>query len=342
MFEQLSTKTGMVFVVACLCASVAQAQVQIKDLDINPAPAPAPASAPTVAPSTEVDLGQEIGSTAAPKSSVSVGRTSVNSAKFNAAKSVDQPTITTGATVAAKSGGARNVERAVFDRQPIRVSLPVGKERLITLPGPAALHVPDDIEAVARIESIDKTLYITALVPFAPIRIVAELIDGGRQIPIDISATAGALAVTPEFQIFLGDSVNATASKAAEQGSTEPAADMVELTRFASRMLYAPRRLAQASSAIQQVQLAKTTVPNLLRGALVDTAALGQWRSGDLYVTALRVTNKSSKSLEITLEDFRGRWLAATAQHGLIGPAGSDTDTTAVYLICDRAFESCL
>ncbi|MFN3493249.1 MAG: TIGR03749 family integrating conjugative element protein, partial [Hydrogenophaga sp.] len=57
------------------------------------------------------------------------------------------------------------VERAVFDRHPVRVALPVERERLITLPAPAALHVPHDLDAVARIETIDRTIYVTALVP---------------------------------------------------------------------------------------------------------------------------------------------------------------------------------
>jgi hypothetical protein len=61
-----------------------------------------------------------------------------------------------------------------------------------------------------------------------------------------------------------------------------------------------------------------------------------------LYVTAVRVTNKSAQPFELPLEHLRGRWLSVTAQHGRIGPAGSETDTTALYLICDRAFDACL
>jgi integrating conjugative element protein (TIGR03749 family) len=117
---------------------------------------------------------------------------------------------------------------------------------------------------------------------------------------------------------------------------------MVELTRYAARMLYAPKRLALPKDNITQVQLTLRPVPGLIRGALVQTVPLAQWRSGDLYVTAVRVTNQSTRALEIVLEDLRGRWIAATAQHGRIGPAGSELDTTALYLICDRAFEACL
>jgi integrating conjugative element protein (TIGR03749 family) len=236
------------------------------------------------------------------------------------------------------------IERAVFARQPVRVGLPVMRERLITLPGPAALHVPADIEAVARIEAIDRTIYVTALVPFAPIRIVAELIEGGQQIPLDLVANNQTHAASAELEVFLDKTPSRTAAATTQGPAAEgpPAADMVELTRFASRMLYAPRRLATARQGIQQVRVSTKPVPGLVRGGLVEAVPLGQWRSAGLYVTAVRVTNKSAMPFELPLEHLRGRWIAVTAQHGRIGPAGSETDTTALYLVCDRAFEACL
>jgi integrating conjugative element protein (TIGR03749 family) len=236
------------------------------------------------------------------------------------------------------------VERAVFARLPVRVGLPVKRERLITLPGPAALHVPGDIETVARIETIDRTIYVTALVPFAPIRIVAEMIEGGQQIPLDLVANAQTSGASAELEVFLDKTPARSSGASAASAATEgmPAADMVELTRFASRMLYAPRRLATSRPGIQQVQVATKPVPGLVRGGLVEAVPLGQWRSSGLYVTAVRVTNKSTQPFELPLEHLRGRWLAVTAQHGRIGAAGSETDTTALYLICDRAFDACL
>ena len=236
------------------------------------------------------------------------------------------------------------IERAVFARLPVRVGLPVLRERLITLPGPAALHVPADIETVARIETIDRTIYVTALVPFAPIRIVAELIEGGQQIPLDLVANTQTGAASAELEVFLDKSPTRSAASPSQGSPNEgpPAADMVELTRYASRMLYAPRRLATARTGIQQVQVSTKPVAGLVRGGLVEAVPLGQWRSAGLYVTAVRVTNKASQPFELPLEHLRGRWIAVTAQHGRIGPAGSETDTTALYLVCDRAFDACL
>jgi integrating conjugative element protein (TIGR03749 family) len=242
------------------------------------------------------------------------------------------------------------VERAVFDRAPVTVPLPVGIERLITLPAPAALHVPSDMARVARLEAIDRTIYATALAPFTPIRIVAELIDTGQQIPIDLVANDGTASARAELEVFAVDGGGAPAASApagesaasADAGPGKPALDMVELTRYAARQLYAPRRLAATQPGIEQVDVSAAAAPGLIRGLDVDAVPVGQWRAGQLYVTAVRVTNRSRYAAELPLEDIRGRWLAATAQHGRIGPAGSETDTTAVYLVCERAFEACL
>lgn len=243
-------------------------------------------------------------------------------------------------------------ERTVFAREPVRVNLTVGQERLVTLPADALLHAPSDIAHVARLESIGGTLYVTALVPFTPIRIIAELVDSGQQIPLDLVAvksekspvSKGELQVSvvepstvPNPSHRAGDGRTGTVSTA-----ESVAVDMVQLTRHASRQLYAPRRLANATPGVTQVAVPQQPISSLLRGAHVEVVPVGQWKGGALYVTAVRITNLSRYALELPLEALRGRWISATAQHGRIGPAGSDTDTTAVYLVCERSFESCL
>ena len=304
-----------------------------------------------------VDLGQNL---SGDNSGASVSPTAVQAPRGTAARAALSAQGTGKSTVAARTRRPPptaaqlrvGVERAVCERQPVAVPLPVGRERLITLPAPAALHVPTDMARVARIETIDRTIYATALVPFTPIRIVAELIDSGQQIPMDLVAgesTAGAVAELEVFVVEPGGAATPAAATApgapaaAEEKAAEPVAvDMVELTRHAARQLYAPRRLAWTPPGVQQVDLNTAAIPGLIRGVTVDTVPVGQWRSGQLYVTAIRVTNRSSRAIEVPLEDIRGRWLAATAQHGRLGPAGSETDTTAVYLVCDRAFTACL
>lgn len=245
--------------------------------------------------------------------------------------------------------GGAGIERAVFRREPVRVTLPVGQERLITLPATAALHVPTDIEQVARIEVIDRTMYVTALVPFSALRIVAELIDTGQQVPMDwVAHPATTTSAVTELEVSVVEprrtaAAESDAASAGSEAESAPAApDMVQLTRHAARQLYAPRRLAGPTPGVTQVAVPLAPVPGLIRGVDAELVPLGQWRAGPLYVTAVRLTNRGRSPLELPLEQVRGRWIAATVQHGRVGPAGTETDTTAIYLVCDRSFEACL
>lgn len=358
----------MLATIACssifLATGAARAQ-EVKTLSLSGVPPDmiqegAPPSAPMSTQATpsssfaaqNVDLGEKpAGSSAA----AAAGANAAPQAARVAASAAQS------AARAGRVGGVRRVtapnasmgtERAVFSREPIRVTLQVGRERLITLPAPAALHVPIDMESVARLEIIDRTIYAKALVPFAPLRVVAELVDTGQQVPLDLVASADAVS-TAELEVSVSQPQGAASAAAAmaatgasyartDPDGESPAADMVQLTRYAARMLYAPRRLASGSVNVHQVALQATPVTGLLRGVDVDAMPLGQWKSGALYVTAVRVTNRGARAVELPLESLRGRWLAATAQHGRVGARGTDTDTTAIYLICDRSFEACL
>lgn len=339
-----------------LAAAPALAQ-QVQSVSIDAVPpdlieADAPGTTP-IQPLQPVDLGQDLGASASVQGAGAAPAPSLGTA----ARAAQAARPAAGASrtrrpPASQAQARAGVERAVFERQPVRVPLPVGHERLITLPAPAALHVPTDMASVARIEVIDRTIYATALVPFTPIRIVAELIDSGQQIPMDLVADAGTASARAELEVFVVEPGRAAAQTAqAAAGAAEasgdaapaeqPAVDMIELTRHAARQLYAPRRLAWATPGVQQMDVVTAPIEGLIRGVNVEAAPLGQWRAGRLYVTAVRITNRSRQPLELPLEDVRGQWLAATAQHGRIGPAGSDTDTTAIYLVCDRAFDAC-
>lgn len=303
--------------------------------------------------SSEVDLGQNFAPESA-GSSVSAAPRSLGVASRAAAGAERQIRRTRRPPPTAAQLRA-GVERAVFDRAPVPVPLPVNVERLITLPAPAALHVPADMAQVARLEVIDRTIYATALKPFTTIRIVAELIDSGQQIPMDLVANDSTSSARAELEVFTvetglpgkaGAPATVTTTVGGDGGAeTEkpaPAVDMVELTRHASRQLFAPRRLAWATPGVQQVEVDTRPVPGLMRGELVDTVPLGQWRAGQLHVTAVRVTNRSRHAIELPLDQMRGRWISVTAQHGRIGPAGSEDDTTAVYMVCDRSFAACI
>ena len=211
------------------CATGAWAQeVSVATLQNVPADMIEPAPG---AQGATIDLGQSLSPPGSPGTGAGAA-TGAASRAASAARSSDTKAMRTRRPPATAASARAGIERAVFERQPIAVPLPVGRERLITLPAPAALHVPSDMARVARIEIIDRTIYATALVPFTPIRIVAELIDTGQQLPMDIVADKSTADAQAELEVFVVDPANPRAAKAgaaaddsSDAAPEQPAAD---------------------------------------------------------------------------------------------------------------------
>ena len=247
-------------------------------------------------------------------------------------------------------------ERIVFRQAPVRLVLPVNRERLVSFPGTVALHTPEGFESLVRVTVIERTAYLTALTPFGSLRVVAEDLATGRQIPLDLVADARAKVSMSPAEVFVagvgaaapgsvsGESPSATAGGRATARAEPPAPpplDMVGLTRYAAQQLYAPTRLIPSVAGVRQMPLATTPVADLYRGWGLETTPIGAWRSGQLYVTAVRFSNLRQQPLDLDLQELRGQWLGATAQHLRLLSAGSDWATTTVYLVCDRPFDAC-
>jgi integrating conjugative element protein (TIGR03749 family) len=257
--------------------------------------------------------------------------------------------------MAAGSSDGLDSEHVVYRRAPVRIELPVGRERIVTFPSTVALRTPEGFDALVRSQIIERTAYVTALAPFASLRVVAEDLETGRQIPIDLVAGAktdaqagsGAQASAPLRPLDvvvpgLPSDSGATDGAASADGRSEAATlDMVALTRYAVQSLYAPRRLVPATAGVRPLPVATVPVEGLYRGGRIETTPIGAWRSGSLYLTAVRATNRSERAQDLDLQELRGHWLAATAQHTRLLGAGSDSDTTTLYLVCDRPFEAC-
>jgi integrating conjugative element protein (TIGR03749 family) len=247
-------------------------------------------------------------------------------------------------------------ERLVYQRVPLKVGLVVNRERLIGFPAIVALRAPEGFEALAQTQIIDRTVYIKALAPFNAIRVIAEEIHSGRKIPIDLTAEdvkATSAAQPKPLEVVVvgtnttgpqpGQTVPAPDNRPTAAREAAPAAlDMVALTRHAAQSLYAPTRLAPQSPGIAQVSVSATPVQGLYRGWRIETTPIGSWRSGQLTVTAVRFRNRAANAQDLDLQEIRGSWLAATAQHQRLLGADTPWDTTVVYLVCDKPnFEAC-
>jgi integrating conjugative element protein (TIGR03749 family) len=231
------------------------------------------------------------------------------------------------------------IERIEWDKIPIRLDLKVGQERWVHFPGSVKVGLPASLQPLLRTQSVNGTVYFLANAPFDATRIMLRTLDGGPLYLFDVSASEAGGESYP-LQLFV---------KAADESGEDPAASSialnaptvdysyVALTRFAAQQLYAPARLLRDLPGIVRVPVNRDPV-SLLRGGIVDATPLVAWRAGGLYVTAVKLTNRTAQPQTLDPRNLRGTWLTATFQHNRLLAAGSEADTTAVYLISARPF----
>lgn len=231
-------------------------------------------------------------------------------------------------------------ERIEWNKTPIQIDLKVGHERLVHLPGAVKVGVPASLQQLLRTQSVNGTVYLLASAPFDATRVMAQSIDGGQMFLFDVSASQESGQTHP-VQVYVktnGESHAETMDSSIVSHDATAQYGYVALTRFAAQQLYAPPRLIEDRPGIVRVPVAREPV-SLLRGGAVDAAPLVAWRAGALYVTAVKLTNRTDQPQTLDPRNLRGTWLTATFQHNRLLAAGNEADTTAVYLISARPFE---
>ena len=229
-------------------------------------------------------------------------------------------------------------ERVQWQKAPIAVALSVGNERMVHFRSPVSVGIPAALRSLLRTQTVNGTVYWMAKAPFGRTRLMVREIDGGQTYLIDLSADTQAKP-SAAMVVFVEE------TSEPEKRSTEVGEGArhgyVSLTRYASQQLYAPLRLLPSVTGIVRVPVQRQSVP-LVRGSRITAKPLVAWRAGHLYVTAVKLTNRTSKGQTLDPRTLRGAWLSAAFQHARLLPAGSDADTTAVYLVSARPFSESL
>jgi integrating conjugative element protein (TIGR03749 family) len=229
------------------------------------------------------------------------------------------------------------LERIEWKKAPIRLELAVGQEQRIEFPAAVKVGVPASVQGVLRTQSINGMVYLLAHTSFGSNRIMVRELDSGRIYLFDITATEDGGSGHP-IQIYVSgeqgsEKDQATGGLVPEQDRP----DFVQLTRFAAQQLYAPARLVKDQPSIVRVPVSRDPV-ELYHGGAVEGVPLVAWRTKGLYVTAVKLTNRTEQVLTLDPRNIRGTWLTATFQHHRLFPKGDEADTTAVYLISARPF----
>jgi integrating conjugative element protein (TIGR03749 family) len=230
-------------------------------------------------------------------------------------------------------------EHVVWDKNPIKVTLPVGQERRIDFPVPGNIELPASIVAASKPVQLreDGSAYWTANEPFKAAR-VRYITNTGYSYFLDVEAVKDG---PTHPLIIVDDRVKGNDSDAASPAHAVADYDFVDLARFASQSVYGPERLIKLLPGVMRVSV-KKGARQLYRGGQLIMEPLASWKSASIpsqYVTAVRVSSNSLDDVTLDPRRLRGEWLAAVPQHTVVQAAGSDGDTTTWYLMSAMPFD---
>ena len=244
---------------------------------------------------------------------------------------------------------ASNVpERVVWNKAPIAIPLVVGEERLVHFPDSVSIGLPQSLTPLLRSQSINGTLYLLARQAFESTRVMVRSETDGPIYVLDISATPGGVdsGSLPDVQVLLQASQKPPQDLSEDAGADQSTSDKqsqplgyAALTRYAAQQLYAPTRLIPQQPGVVAIPVNPDPV-NLVVGGKIEAVPVAAWKAGLRYVTAVKLINRTQSPVVLDPRELRGSWLAATFQHNRLLPAGSEADTTAVYLVSDRRFDA--
>ena len=248
---------------------------------------------------------------------------------------------------------ASNVpERVVWNKAPIAIPLVVGEERLVHFPDSVSIGLPQSLTPLLRSQSINGTLYLLAKQAFDPTRVMVRSETDGPIYVLDISAAPGGAdrRSLPDVQVLL-QSPQKSRQNSPQKPLQDAGADQsisnnrsqplgyAALTRYAAQQLYAPTRLIPRQPGVVAIPVNPEPV-DLVVGGKIEAVPVAAWKAGLRYVTAVKLINRTQSPVVLDPRELRGSWLAATFQHNRLLPAGSEADTTAVYLVSDRRFDA--
>lgn len=240
-------------------------------------------------------------------------------------------------TCMAGSAFAGAVETVQWERLPLPVELLIDQERVLFTDRNVRVGVPGNVGARLRVQTAAGAVYLRANAPIEPSRLQLQDIETGEVILLDIRASTGASdQLPPEPMRIVRDTPQPdTRSKTTKVPNATPTP--VILIRYAAQNLYAPLRTIEPLNGVRRQPLTSDlALDQLLPNRPVQIRPLAAWRLDDYRVSALLLVNTQGSTLELDPRELQGQFFAASFQHSTLGPAGSSSDTTVLYLVTHR------
>lgn len=251
----------------------------------------------------------------------------------------------------------------IWQHIPLRISLPVGKERIIHFPHSAQLGLPSTIVNKLHTERFNGWFYLTANVNFKTTQVQIKDNQTGQIILVQLSASHE--APDTAIKILYPDMLSVSKKEGYYHNTVALQGTMSykTLTQYAEQQLYGKKRLQKNPYHIQLIQRyvkPQTVIPpsHWLYHLFIDGSVVAlpwaQWHGGNTYVTALLIKNQLPTEIDFTknLVNLCGRmtgvWKAMTVFPGQnqwqwhLAPAGSTHDTAVLFLVSSQPFKEAL
>lgn len=232
-------------------------------------------------------------------------------------------------------------EHIVWNKSPLKIILPVGKERRIDFPVPVKVLAPRSIVSKSkRIQTSESgSIYWTAKESFESTRVEIHTLTGYTYL-MDVEARKSQ-QIHP---VIIVDSRVASTDDAARDNvsnfKNKYDYDYVDLARLASQEVYAPIRLIKKLPGITRLPVKHEKIPLVKEGGLI-AEPIAQWQAATfpaLFVTAVRITSNSLDEQPFNPYLIRGDFLSVTPQHRVVYPVGEEGSTTTWYFVSARPF----
>jgi len=238
-----------------------------------------------------------------------------------------------------KIAAATPTEHMVWDKTPLRITLPLNQERLIRFPLAVSI-VDSELEEQVGVMKIQDALYFNAHKTFENKRVVVQLMPYGEAIVLSLSARDDSNNTTPIEVVMSESNENDERDKPLAAKSSD--INAVTLTRFAIQSLYAPERLLITPPEITRTPMRTQRSVTLVYGASITAKPLISWHANDLYITAIELQNELNKSIIIDPRQLLGEWQTATFYPTNTLSARGKRETTTVFVTSSKPFGEAL
>lgn len=229
-------------------------------------------------------------------------------------------------------------EKVVWDKTPIKVVLKPNVEKMVVFPSDSVrVKIPAALSSSLTTLSNNGVIYWESSEEFTVKRILVQDVRTQKTIVLHLSSSED-LGTADQITVLFEKPQSEIQASTDQSPANQIKHGYEVLTRVAAKHLYAPERLIEVPEGMHRVNVSQQPDEHLIRGHIIEMTPVISFANAGVYVTAVKLVNKQNEKAVLDPRDIRGKWLAATFQHALIGPSGDIADTTALYLISDRPF----